>query len=185
MNLKKFAHGGIVSAFVALAACSDSVPGCGSAFVQDMLMQQAKIQYAADVASLKSNHEFELQSATAQADYARAEKAKGIDYILDKYGTAGLVQFSKQIAHAKMLEEHPPDRFVLERLNSVIQSLNQENFAFDRVTTLNTNQSTGAHHCSAELLFAHAKNILSGKITYTVRNTDDGETYIEAIFPQP
>lgn len=56
-------------------------------------------------------------------------------------------------------------------------------YTVETIRTTNTNEKTGAHECAAELKYI---NILGGHvsipITYTVENTDDGESIYVNVF---
>ena len=166
-----------------LVACSPSVPSCSDEVVQNKLVRIAKNHYNDQLVATKTKSEFELKQAKANADYAHNEKNKGTMKVVKSIGVAGFSELNTNIARYELLLEHPPYESTLDTLESLLQTLSDSKFSFERITTIDTSQSTGAHHCSANLLFFHKNNPLVRKIDYAVRKTDAGEIYVAAQLP--
>jgi len=64
------------------------------------------------------------------------------------------------------------------------ETANMLTYTVEAIRTTNTNELTGSHECAADLIIGgnNGEEVGRGPITYTVENTDDGESIYVSVF---
>jgi len=180
----------LVALSVGLSHASQSVPGCSDERVQALLKQSAQNEYSKRLVIAESAKESERQRIVSDAEYARKAMDKmsisdAIDTGTVQEYVRKLTEYHTLIAHEEIMREYGLGYdATIAKHRSVLKTLGGEK-PFSFITTMNTNQSTGAHHCVADLLIRPSKDVpWKVRVAYTVRNTDAGETFVSAFFPK-